>query len=33
MVMFGEVEDEPEVEAQAGIAADLIGRGVEDFGT
>jgi len=33
MVMFGRVEDQPDIEAQVVLAADLIGCGVEDLGT
>src|ERR1700690_4158222 len=32
MVMLGEVEDDSNVEAQVGTAADLVRGGVEDFG-
>jgi hypothetical protein len=33
MVVLGEVEDQPDVEAQVGFATDLVRGGVEDFGT
>jgi hypothetical protein len=33
MVMLGKVEDQPDVEAKVGPAADLIGCRVEDLST